>query len=56
MDDRVYDVKEERLGDMCPREFSIGYISAATEDSDSVANETVDAGVAFGRIVVDKSD
>ena len=56
MDDRVYDAAEEKLGDMVSHVPVLRASPLNAEESDSVANETAEAGAAFGRIIVEKAD
>ena len=56
MEKRVYDAEAEMLGDMGTRGFVLGACSALGDDSDIVANETADAGLAFRRIIIEESE
>ena len=56
MEKRVYDAEAEMLGDMGTRGFVLGACSALVDESDIVANETVDAGMAFRRIIVEEPE
>lgn len=55
MENLIYDASEERLGNMLASRLALKSCFADAEDSDVVADETVDAGIVFQRIMVEDS-